>query len=86
MTNTGVSETNPVWSPSGKYIYFTSDRLNPSYPMGMQNASIYRLALDWYTEPFKSDEFDQLFTVKKEEKNESKKRKQKQLKHLNHLL
>ena len=65
LTNTGVSETNPVWSPSGKYIYFSSDRLNPSYPMGMQNASIYRLALDWYADPFKSDEFDQLFVVKK---------------------
>lgn len=77
LTNTGVSETNPVWSPSGKYIYFTSDRLNPSYPMGMQNASIYRLALDWYAEPFKSDEFDQLFVVKKEEKVESKKSKTK---------
>lgn len=74
LTNTGVSETNPVWSPSGKYIYFTSDRLNPSYPMGMQNASIYRLALDWYADPFKSDQFDQLFTAKKEEKKERSKK------------
>lgn len=72
LTNTGVSETNPVWSPSGKYIYFTSDRINPSYPMGMQNASIYRLALDWHADPFKSDEFDQLFTSQKEEKEDKK--------------
>ncbi|MGS4345362.1 S41 family peptidase [Myroides odoratus] len=80
LTHTGVSETNPVWSPSGKYIYFSSDRLNPSYPMGMQNASIYRLALNWYADPFKSDEFDQLFVVKKEEEKtekESKKSKNK---------
>lgn len=76
LTNTGVSETNPTWSPSGKYIYFTSDRLNPSYPMGMQNASIYRLALDWYADPFKSDQFDQLFTeIKEEEKEKSKNKK-----------
>ncbi|WP_158962512.1 S41 family peptidase [Myroides fluvii] len=73
LTNTGVSEANPVWSPSGKYIYFASDRLNPSYPMGMQSASIYRLALDWYAEPFKSDEFDQLFIAKKEEEEQNKK-------------
>lgn len=72
LTNTGVSESNPVWSPSGKYIYFTSDRLNPSYPMGMQNANIYRMALDWHTAPFKSDEFNKLFTEKKEEKKDSK--------------
>ena len=77
LTNTGVSETNPVWSPSGKYIYFVSDRLNPSYPMGMQNASIYRLALDWYADPFKSDEFNQLFAVKKEENDKSNKTKKK---------
>lgn len=77
LTNTGVSETNPVWSPSGKYIYFASDRLNPSYPMGMQNASIYHLALDWYADPFKSDEFDQLFAVKKEENDKSNKTKNK---------
>lgn len=77
LTNTGVSETNPVWSPSGKYIYFASDRLNPSYPMGMQNASIYRLALDWYADPFKSDEFNQLFAVKKEENDKSNESKNK---------
>ncbi|MDM1408735.1 S41 family peptidase [Myroides sp. DF42-4-2] len=77
LTNTGVSETNPTWSPSGKYIYFTSDRLNPSYPMGMQNASIYRLALDWYADPFKSDQFDQLFIDKKEDDKEKDKQNNK---------
>ncbi|WP_413513932.1 S41 family peptidase [Myroides odoratus] len=82
LTNTGISESNPTWSPSGKYIYFTSDRLNPSYPMGTQNASIYRLALDWYADPFKSDEFNRLFTAKKdvnkEEAKGSKKEKKKE--------
>ncbi len=73
LTNTGVSESNPTWSPSGKYIYFTSDRLNPSYPLGMQNPSIYRMALDWYADPFKSDEFNNLFAEKKEEKKEDQK-------------
>lgn len=67
LTNTGVAETSPYWSPNGKYIYFTSDRLNPSYPLGMQNPSIYRFALDWQTNEFKSDQFDKLFVEKKEE-------------------
>jgi len=32
LTNTGVTETSPVWSPDGKYIYFISSRTKPSYP------------------------------------------------------
>lgn len=75
LTNTGVSESNPTWSPNGKYIYFTSDRLNPSYPMGMQNANIYRFSLDWFTEAFKSDQFDKLFAEKKTEEVSKKDKK-----------
>lgn len=75
LTNTGVSESNPVWSPNGRYIYFTSDRFNPSYPLGMQNPNIYRMALDWYADAFRSDQFDKLFVEQKEEKKEDKKDK-----------
>jgi len=67
LTNTGVSEEDPVWSPNGKYIYFASDRTNPSYPLGMQKSNIYRMALDWFDEPFKSEKFDNLFTEEKKE-------------------
>ena len=76
LTNTGVSESNPVWSPDGKYIYFTSDRFNPSYPLGTQNPSIYRFALDWVTNAFRSDQFDKLFVAtEKEETTDNKKKK-----------
>lgn len=71
LTKTGVSETNPVWSEDGRYIYFTSNRTAPSYPLGMRNATVYSLALDWYTKPFKTDKFDELFVDKKEDKPDS---------------
>ncbi len=76
LTNTGVSESNPVWSPNGKYIYFTSDRVNPSYPLGMQHPNIYRFSLDWFTEAFKSDQFDKLFVEKKTEEVTKKDKKE----------
>lgn len=75
LTNTGVSETDPSWSPDGKYIYFASNRTTPSYPFGMQDASIYRLALDWYADDFKSKGFNNLF---KEESNKNKKKDKKE--------
>ncbi|MDR6489547.1 Tol biopolymer transport system component/C-terminal processing protease CtpA/Prc [Chryseobacterium vietnamense] len=77
LTNTGVSEEDPVWSPNGKYIYFASDRTNPSYPLGMQKANIYRMALDWFDEPFKSEKFDNLFTEEKKEEKSPDKEKDK---------
>ncbi|MBB6333296.1 Tol biopolymer transport system component/C-terminal processing protease CtpA/Prc [Chryseobacterium sediminis] len=77
LTNTGVSEEDPVWSPNGRYIYFASDRTNPSYPLGMQKSNIYRMALDWFDEPFKSEKFDNLFTEEKKETKSSDKAKDK---------
>lgn len=65
LTNTGTSETSPAWSPDGKYIYFASNRTKPSYPTGMRDASIYRLALDNFDEPYRSTKFDELFEPKK---------------------
>lgn len=65
LTNTGVTETNPAWSPDGKYIFFTSARTKPSYPTGMSEAHIYRMALDDYDEPYRTDKFDDLFKESK---------------------
>ncbi|WP_199138141.1 S41 family peptidase [Pedobacter sp. ASV12] len=61
LTNTGVTETNPVWSPDGKYIYFISSRTKPSYPTGLVDPHVYRMALNNYDTPFRSDKFDELF-------------------------
>jgi len=61
LTNTGVTETSPMWSPDGKYIYFTSSRTKPSYPTGLSDPHVYRMALNHYDAPYRSDKFDELF-------------------------
>ena len=43
ITNSGISEAEPFWSPDGKYLYFSSDRLQAQYPGGGQNSHIYRI-------------------------------------------
>lgn len=61
LTNTKVSESSPIWSPDGKYVYFSSDRLNPSYPFGTKNSKIYQMALEKFEEPFKIEKYKSLF-------------------------
>jgi len=70
LTNTGVTETGPIWSGDGKYIYFTSQRLKPGYPFGMPNARVYRLPLEKLDEPYRIDKYNELF---KEEKKDTTK-------------
>ncbi len=71
LTNSGVTEIWPVWSPDGKYIYFTSQRLKPSYPFGIPNSKVYRVALEKLDEPFRIDKYNDLF---KEEKKDTTKK------------
>jgi hypothetical protein len=61
----------PIWSGDGKYIYFTSQRLKPSYPFGMANARVYRLPLEKLDEPYRLDKYNELF---KEEKKDTTKK------------
>jgi tricorn protease len=69
ITKSGVSEASPFWSPDGKYLYLSSDRVQPNYPRANVIPDIYRIAFDRYREPFRSEHFDKLFT--ENEKNES---------------
>lgn len=72
LTQTGVSEIDPNWSPDGKYVYFMSNRTQPAYPRGMQEAKIYRMALEKFDEPYRQEKFDELFAEKdKDEKEKS---------------
>lgn len=70
LTQTGVPETNPFWGPDGKYIYFETNRTQPSYPFGLRDGDIYRIPLQRHEEEFKSDELVKVFRSEKE-KDES---------------
>jgi tricorn protease len=72
LTNTGITEADPVWSPDGKNIYFESSRLRASYPLGMQNPKVYRLPLEKIDEPFRSDKFDDPFKEIKKDSTSKK--------------
>jgi tricorn protease len=71
LTNTGISEADPIWSPDGKYIYFISNRTKPSYPFGMSEPRIFRMALEKIDEPYRSDKFNELFKVEKKDTSKS---------------
>ncbi|MDW7692106.1 S41 family peptidase [Flammeovirgaceae bacterium SG7u.111] len=66
LTKTGVAESDPFWGPEGKYIYYVSNRTQPSYPFGMQDARVYRMALTELENPYRSDKFEELFEEKEE--------------------
>ncbi len=61
LTKTGVSEGSPIWSPDGRYIYFSSSRLKPSYPAGPQDMHIYRMALQNFDSLYLADQYYELF-------------------------
>ena len=61
LTNTGMSERTPFWSPCGKYIYFTTDRYQPNYPRGNTSDRLYRIPLYRFAEPLRSERFDAMF-------------------------
>ncbi len=78
LTQTGVSEVSPYWSPDGKYLYFLSNRTQPSYPYGMQEARLFRMPMQKWDAPFHSDKFDELFEEPKEQEKDEKDEKSKE--------
>lgn len=70
LTNTAVTETSPFASPDGKYIYFTTNRTQPSYPFGLQESDLYRMALQDFDQPYESDKLAELFADKKEKETQ----------------
>jgi tricorn protease len=72
LTNSGVTEADPFWSPDSKYLYFVSNPFKPAYPLGMNPAKIYRVALEKMDDPYRIDKYDELF--KPEKKDTTKKK------------
>ncbi len=70
LSNTAVSENSPFWSADGKYLYFHSNLTKPSYPYGLQNPDLFKMPLEKFDSPFKSDKFDELFAEEEEEDKE----------------
>lgn len=68
LTKTGISEMSPIWSGDGRYVYFSSSRLKPAYPMGPSNPHIYRMPLQKFDSVFYADKYNELFqdSVKKD--------------------
>ncbi|TFH33447.1 MAG: peptidase S41, partial [Bacteroidia bacterium] len=60
ITNTFLSEGDPFWSPDNRYIWFTADRTAASYPRGGGETRLYRIPLQKFSKPFKSDKVDEL--------------------------
>jgi Tol biopolymer transport system component/C-terminal processing protease CtpA/Prc len=73
LTNTAITEAGPIWSQDGKYIYFTTSRLKPAYPLGLQNPKIYRVALEKLDDPYRIDKFNELFKDEKKDTAATKK-------------
>ena len=69
LTETGVSEWAPYWSPDGKYLYFHSARHQPGYPRGGGDANVYRLPLRRVQEPFRAARYAALFEEDKQAKD-----------------
>jgi len=70
LTKTGLSEYQPFWSPDGKHLFFASNRTGPNYPRGTGDTKLFRLPLQEFDEPFKSDKFEELFEKEEEDKKE----------------
>lgn len=71
LTETGVTEASPFFSPDGKYIYYATNPVAPSYPFGLDDPDLYRMALQVTDAPYRSDKFAELF-AEAEEKDTTK--------------
>ncbi len=60
LTNSAVSESDPVFTPDGKFMYITTNRFSSSYPRGA-SPMLYRLELEKVKRPQEGEEFDKLF-------------------------
>ncbi|MFD0795886.1 S41 family peptidase [Maribacter chungangensis] len=75
LSETGVTESEPVWSPDGKHLFFVSNLVKPSYPYGLKDAQIYKMPLDKYDAPYLSEKYTELFKKEPPKADEKDKKK-----------
>ncbi|MGD2122422.1 MAG: S41 family peptidase [Gemmatimonadota bacterium] len=61
LTNTAYDEGNPVWSPDGKYLVFSSNRYGHSFPEFTGKYDLYSVQFAPKLPEFDEDEFEELF-------------------------
>ncbi|SDK21485.1 tricorn protease [Catalinimonas alkaloidigena] len=77
LTQTGVSESAPFWSPDGRSLFFDGNLTQPNYPMGAGEVHIYQMMLHPYDAPYRSDELARLFTAETPAQDNGKAKKKK---------
>jgi len=65
LTHSASVERNPVFSPDGKDMYLLANPTSSSFPRGAR-PSLYKLPLQKYDTPFKSESVESLFKDKKD--------------------
>lgn len=64
ITSNGVAESDPYWSPDGRYIYLNADRYNAAFPRGAGVSKLYRIPLYRFSESLRTEEYGKLFAKK----------------------
>ncbi|MFH1943792.1 MAG: hypothetical protein ABIL68_16950 [bacterium] len=70
-TNTAYDETNPIWSPDGEFMLFSSNRFGHSFPEFTGKWDLYQVYLQPEKPEFDEETFEKLF-VSEEGKKEGK--------------
>lgn len=71
LTASACSERSPVFTPDGKFLYFSANYIEATFPGGRGAFTIYKLPLlNYDLKPFKSDIYDELFEQEQEAKKE----------------
>lgn len=61
LTNSATTESNPVFSPDGKSLYLTTNRLTSTYPRGA-SSSLFKVDLERIQRPLEANEYSKLFS------------------------